>query len=194
MTGHSRSERTQMEIHTVGHSTRSLDEFLDLLEMHDIGVLADVRTIPRSGRNPQFNAEILAGALAEVNIDYVHLPGLGGFRRPRPDSANTAWDNESFRGFADYMQTPQFTENLDRAIALAGGKRAALMCAEAVPWKCHRMLISDALTARGIGVKHIIDESHVVEHRLTRSARVEGSTVQYPGQPELKGSGHDETA
>jgi uncharacterized protein (DUF488 family) len=173
-------EQKELEIYTIGHSTRSIEQFLEILQAHGIGLVADVRTIPRSGRNPQFNAEALAASLSRETIDYVHLAGLGGFRRPKADSRNTAWENESFRGYADYMQTAEFTANLEKVMALAMKRKTALMCAEAVPWRCHRMLIADALTARGVVVRHLIDRAEAIEHKLTPSARVEGEEVTYP--------------
>lgn len=167
-------------IFTIGHSTRSADEFIGLLAAHEVNCLADVRTVPRSRRNPQFNRDTLPGTLREAGIDYVHMRGLGGFRRPRPDSVNAAWRNESFRGYADYMQTPEFAEHLEALLARAATERIAIMCAEAVPWRCHRSLIADALLVRGIEVFEIIDAKHVQPHELTKFAKVEGTRVTYP--------------
>ncbi len=141
-----------MTVSTVGHSTHPIDEFIGILQAHGIRRLVDVRTIPRSRRNPQFNRENLPGSLQSAGIEYHHMPGLGGLRHPRKDSMNTGWRNASFRGYADYMQTPEFGENLDRLIDLASDTATAIMCAEAVPWRCHRSLISDALAARDIPV------------------------------------------
>jgi uncharacterized protein (DUF488 family) len=174
---------------TVGHSTRALDELIRLLQAHAIGRLVDVRTIPRSRRNPHFNGETLPGALEATGIAYTHAPGLGGLRCPRPDSINTAWRNAGFRGYADYMQTPAFAEHLGALIALAERERVAIMCAEAVPWRCHRSLIADALVARGVGVQHILQPSRAEPHALRGWARVEGTRVWYPGtaQEELPG-------
>jgi uncharacterized protein (DUF488 family) len=168
-------------IFTIGHSTRTLDQLLALLKAHGIERLADVRTIPRSRRNPQFNADALPGPLAAAGVLYVPMPELGGLRHPRKDSPNTAWRNESFRGYADYMLTPQFEAALARLTELARTARVAIMCAEAVPWRCHRSLIADALTARGIPVEHIGSERAANPHRLTPFAKVEGKQVTYPG-------------
>jgi uncharacterized protein (DUF488 family) len=165
---------------TVGHSTRAVDEFVSLLRDNGVEILADVRTVPRSRHNPQFNRETLPEALAAAGIRYAHLPGLGGLRHARRDSINTGWRNASFRGFADYMQTAEFDAALAELIGIAREARVALMCAEAVPWRCHRSLIADALTARGITVEHIIGEGHGQPHRLTPFARVEGTRVTYP--------------
>lgn len=173
-------------VFTIGHSTRGLAEFTELLQAHGVTTLADVRTIPRSRRNPQFNQETLPDALRATGIGYVHLPGLGGLRHTRPDSPNLAWHNASFRGFADYMQTDEFVQHLNRLIALAKRERIALMCAEAVPWRCHRSLIADALTVRGIPVEHIMDKKHHHAHSLTPWARVNGTRVFYPAVGRLR--------
>jgi uncharacterized protein (DUF488 family) len=167
-------------IFTVGHSTRPIDAFIDLLQAHEIERLIDVRTIPRSRRHPHFEKDRLSESLKEVGIVYRHLRGLGGLRRPRPDSRNTAWRNAGFRGYADYMQTMEFEDELQRCIDVAAGGRAALMCAEAVPWRCHRSLIADALTARGVDVRHITSAAAAKPHVLTPWARVEGTRVSYP--------------
>jgi uncharacterized protein (DUF488 family) len=165
---------------TIGHSTHPLEEFIALLRAHGVTLLADVRTVPRSRRNPQFNRETLPTALAAAGIGYRHLPGLGGLRRPRPDSMNLAWENEGFRGFADYMGTPEFEAALGELLELARRERVAIMCAEAVPWRCHRSLIADALVARGVAVEHILSPTRRQPHTLTRFARVEGGRVVYP--------------
>ena len=167
-------------VYTIGHSTRALAEFARLLREHGINRVADVRTIPRSRHNPQFNRETLPAALAESGIGYVHLPELGGRRRPRPDSPNAGWRNVSFRGFADYMQTPAFAEGLQQLMELAGAGGLAIMCAEAVPWRCHRSLIADALTLRGVRVRHLIGAATVRPHVLTPWARADGTTLIYP--------------
>jgi uncharacterized protein (DUF488 family) len=169
-----------MTISTIGHSTRSIEEFLEMLQAHGIRRLVDVRTIPRSRRNPQFSRENLPGSLENSGIEYRHLPGLGGLRHPHKDSINTAWRNASFRGYADYMQTPEFRDNLNRLIELASEKPAAIMCAEAVPWRCHRSLIADALVARGIQVLEIVSASKTQPHAMTPFARVDGEQVTYP--------------
>jgi uncharacterized protein (DUF488 family) len=174
---------------TIGHSNRPLPEFVDLLEAHRVGLLVDVRAIPRSRYNPQFNRETLADVLIAHRIAYEHLPGLGGLRHPRKDSINTGWRNDSFRGYADYMQTEEYARNLDNLVGLetswqapTEGKTAvAIMCAEAVPWRCHRSLIADSLTARGIPVAHIMSASKTEPHKLTTFARIAGATVTYPG-------------
>ena len=157
-----------------------------MLSAHRVELLADVRTIPKSRHNPQFNRENLPAPLNAMGIEYLHLPGLGGLRRPQPNSINTAWRNLSFRGYADYMQTPEFAANLARLLELDGTKRVAVMCAEAVPWRCHRSLIADALTARQIGVEHIMSAAKAERHTMTSFARVEGTRVTYPAtQPPL---------
>ena len=165
---------------TIGHSNRPLAEFLDILRAHAVELLIDVRTIPRSRHNPQFNSDALPAPLAEAGIAYAHMPGLGGLRHPRKGSRNTGWRNTSFRGYADYMQTEEFQENLSRLLRIAEGKRAVIMCAEAVPWRCHRSLIADALTARGIPVHHIMSATKADPHKLTSFARLEGTRIAYP--------------
>ena len=172
-------------IYTVGHSTRAIGEFVAILKAYGIALLVDIRTIPRSRRNPQFNRENLPGSLAQAGIEYHHLPGLGGLRRPRPDSINTAWRNASFRGYADYMQTDAFSSNLEQLIELAAGKPTAIMCAEAVPWRCHRSLVADALAARGIEVVEILSEAKTQPHSMTPFARVDGEQVTYPASKNL---------
>lgn len=175
-------------ISTVGHSTHPIEEFIRILEAHGIQRLVDVRTIPRSRRNPQFNRENLPASLKAAAIEYQHMPALGGLRRPRADSINTGWRNASFRGYADYMQTPEFRDNLAKLIEIAGAGSTAIMCAEAVPWRCHRSLIADALVARGIPVREILSATSQRPHELTPFARVEASEVTYPatGNLELK--------
>ncbi len=152
-----------------------------ILKAHGIARLVDVRTIPKSRHNPQFNREALAASLAAVGIEYRHMPGLGGLRKAKPDSINTAWRNASFRGYADYMQTDEFRENLEQLIRLAEERPAAILCAEAVPWRCHRSLVADALVARGIEVTEILSETKAQPHSMTPFARVEGAQVSYPG-------------
>jgi hypothetical protein len=165
---------------TIGHSTRPIDEFIALLQQHGVERLVDIRTIPRSRHNPQFNSETLAKSLARAGIEYAHLKELGGLRRARHDSINMGWWNASFRGYADYMQTPEFEEALQRLLRLCEQKRCAVMCAEAVPWRCHRSLVADALLARGIAVEHIMSGSRRDAHSLTPFARVEKQRVFYP--------------
>ncbi|MEO6872445.1 MAG: DUF488 domain-containing protein [Chthoniobacterales bacterium] len=165
---------------TVGHSTRAIEEFVRLLQAHDVTMLADVRTIPKSRHNPQFNKTSLPAPLRKAGIEYVHLPGLGGLRHAKSDSPNMGWRNASFRGYADYMQTSEFAENLDHLIELARQKRIAIMCAEAVPWRCHRSLIGDALTIRGMRVEDIMTPTRRQLHRLTPFARVRKGVLTYP--------------
>ena len=168
---------------TVGHSTRPLDEFLALLLAHEVTRLVDVRTVPRSRHNPQFNADSLPSALEAVGIAYEPAPGLGGFRRTQPGSPNAGWRNLSFRGFADYMQTPEFSEHLEGLLGRASRERIALMCAEAVPWRCHRSLIADVLVVRGIPVEEILDGARRRVHTLTPFARMDGTAITYPPSP-----------
>jgi uncharacterized protein (DUF488 family) len=168
---------------TIGHSTHPLETFIQLLQAQGVTLVADVRTVPRSRHNPQFNRETLPDQLKLAGIGYVHLPGLGGLRRARPDSPNRGWHNDAFRGFADYMQTPEFAENLEALMQLAQKQRLALMCAEAVPWRCHRSLIADALSVRGLVVEHILGLSPPQPHRLTAFARIAGENITYP-EPE----------
>jgi uncharacterized protein (DUF488 family) len=167
-------------VFTVGHSTLSSEQFVAVLRAYDIGRLADVRTVPRSRRNPQFNADALASALRAENIEYVPLPSLGGLRHARKDSPNGGWRNASFRGYADYMQTPEFESGLDALIRMSREKRTAIMCAEAVPWRCHRSLVADALEAREIPVVEILSLKSARMHELTPFARVDGTRVTYP--------------
>ncbi len=171
-------------IWTIGHSTRSADEFLALLGATGITGLADVRTIPKSRRHPHFAREALAARLTQEGIEYRHFPALGGLRKPRPDSPNGAWRNDAFRGYADHMQTPAFSGAVDELLAFAGRRTVAVMCAEAVWWQCHRMLLSDALVARGVDVQHIMSrrgEAALQAHRLTPFARIASGDVSYPG-------------
>jgi uncharacterized protein (DUF488 family) len=167
-------------VYTVGHSTRPLEEFIALLKAYDVTKIVDVRTIPRSVTNPQFNYDSLPRDLRRSKIGYVHLPGLGGLRKPRPDSPNGAWRNASFRGYADYMQTPAFEESLQTLLEIAQKDTVVLMCAEMLPWRCHRSLIGDALVARGVRVEDIFNLTAVQEHILRSWAHVEGTRVSYP--------------
>jgi len=167
---------------TVGHSTRTLAEFIRLLQAHEVSCVVDVRTVPRSRHNPQFNKASLPGALKKAGLSYVHMPGLGGLRHAKRDSINQGWRNTSFRGFADYMQTPEFKLSLEELIQLAGRERVALMCAEAVPWRCHRSLIADALLVRGIRTEDIMSPIRRTVHTLTPFAKVRGSTLTYPAE------------
>lgn len=166
---------------TIGHSTRAIDDFIALLRAHGIGLLLDVRTVPRSRHNPQYEKDALAASLARAGIDYEHVPALGGLRHPRKDSINVGWHNESFRGYADYMQTPEFHAALDDVLARAdAGRRIALMCAEGAPFRCHRSLISDAVLARGREALEIASRERARAHRLTPFAKVERGRVTYP--------------
>jgi uncharacterized protein (DUF488 family) len=169
---------------TVGHSTRGSDELLTLLRGHGVELLADIRLIPRSRRHPWFGQEALAASLQEAGIGYVHLPELGGRRRPQPDSPNGGLRNEMFRGYADYMQTPPFEAGVARLLALAATRQTAVMCAEAVPWRCHRSLLADLLTARGVPVQHITGAGPAQPHALSTAARVEAGGVLYHPQAE----------
>jgi uncharacterized protein (DUF488 family) len=171
---------TELKIFTIGHSTRTLDEFVDLLEAYGVTLVVDVRSVLRSRHNPQFNKETLPDSLKLAGVKYVHMPDIGGLRRPKPDSVNTAWENKSFRGYADYMQPKEFTEHLLNLIALARENTVAVMCAEALPWRCHRSLISDALVVRQIKVEHILTRNNVIKHRLSEWAHVEGTKITYP--------------
>ena len=169
---------------TIGHSTRTLETFIRLLQSYEVKQVVDVRTVPRSRHNPQFNRETLPDVLNAATLGYLHMPGLGGLRRPRPDSRNTGWRNASFRGFADYMETPEFESHLGKLIELAQCKRVALMCAEALPWRCHRSLIADALEVRGIRVAHILSSNNLQPHRIWSFAQVAGTRLLYlPEKP-----------
>src|ERR1700731_2712059 len=165
---------------TIGHSNRTWKDFRDLLRAHRVKRVIDVRSIPRSRHNPQFNRATLSKKLRAARIGYVHLRKLGGLRHARRDSPNMGWRNASFRGFADYMQTSEFEAGLHRLLKLAGQKRSAIMCAEAVPWRCHRSLIADALTVRGIRVEDIMSMKRSQVHSLISFARVQGHRITYP--------------
>jgi uncharacterized protein (DUF488 family) len=176
----SRSANAGLVVLTIGHSNRPLASFLECLSAHRVQTIADVRTIPRSRHNPQFNRDALPASLEACGVGYRHLASLGGLRRARPDSPNLGWRNASFRGYADYMQTAEFEAALDDLIELARHDRVAAMCAEAVPWRCHRSLIADALVVRGIAVEHILSPARRDPHRLTPWARREGLRIVYP--------------
>jgi uncharacterized protein (DUF488 family) len=167
---------------TIGHSTRTIEEFIGLLQAHGAACVVDVRTVPRSRHNPQFEKAALPQALKKAGLDYVHLPGLGGLRRAKRDSLNVGWRNASFRGYADYMQTPEFEQSLDEVIQLASHERIALMCAEAVPWRCHRSLIADALLVRGIRTEDIMSPTRRQVHTLTPFGKVKGTRITYPAE------------
>jgi uncharacterized protein (DUF488 family) len=166
---------------TIGHSNRTWKDFLKLLRAHRVNRVIDVRSIPRSRHNPQFSRATLSKKLRAARIGYVHLRKLGGLRHARRDSPNMGWRNTSFRGFADYMQTSDFEAGLHRLVKLATQKRSAIMCAEAVPWRCHRSLIADALTVRGIHVDDIMSTKRSQVHSLIPFARVQGHRITYPG-------------
>jgi uncharacterized protein (DUF488 family) len=167
---------------TIGHSTRTIEAFIDLLQAHGTTRVMDVRTVPRSRHNPQFNKTSLSRALKKAGLGYVHLPGLGGLRHAKRDSLNAGWRNASFRGYADYMQTPEFEQSLEELIRLAKHERIAIMCAEAVPWRCHRSLIADALLVRGIRTEDIMSPSRRQVHVLTPFAKVRGTMITYPAE------------
>ena len=171
----------KLTILTIGHSTRSIEEFLSILQAQEVEQLVDVRTIPKSRRVPQFNRDALAEKIQAAGIRYVHLKELGGLRHPRKDSINTGWRNAAFRGYADYMSTEEFRAALERLLEIAREKNTAIMCAEAVPWRCHRSLIGDALLVRGVQVEDIMSATSRREHTLTPFAHVEDGTITYPG-------------
>ena len=169
-------------IFTLGHSTLPIERFIALLKTYGIERLADIRTIPRSRHNPQFNDTALAGSLKAAHLEYVHMQALGGLRHARKDSPNTGWRNGSFRGYADYMGTEAFQEALEALIHMSRQKAVAIMCAEAVPWRCHRSLVADALSVRGVPVIEILSESSYRVHKLTAFAQVEGTRITYPAE------------
>ncbi|HEX3281005.1 MAG TPA: DUF488 domain-containing protein [Pyrinomonadaceae bacterium] len=168
-------------IWTVGHSTRSAEEFNEILTSQHIEALVDVRSFPGSRRYPQFNKQQLATSLPVNGIAYFHLPELGGRRQARKDSINTAWKNQSFRGYADHMASEEFQQGIERLLEIAGGKRTAVMCAEALWWRCHRSMISDFLKARGLEVVHILDATHDQLHPYTSAARIVDGELSYAG-------------
>jgi uncharacterized protein (DUF488 family) len=183
-----KTKQSSIVIFTVGHSTRPIEEFEDLLLAHGVKQLVDVRTIPRSRHNPQFNSDRLPSSLKKAGIRYRHMPGLGGLRHARRDSINLGWHNASFRGFADYMQTSDFENALLELIRIAQTRRTAIMCAEAVPWRCHRSLIADALMVRSISVEEITSRTRTRPHALTPWACVKRKRLTYPVPP-ATGSG-----
>jgi uncharacterized protein (DUF488 family) len=171
-------------VYTIGHSTRTLEDFLALLRAHGVTQIADVRTVPRSRRHPHFSREALEQSLPSASVAYRHFGALGGLRKPRNDSRNIGWRHEGFRGYADYMETTDFSRALDDFLAwdsAADPRRTAVMCAEGVWWRCHRQLIADALVARGIETRHIVSMSAAKLHTITEFARIEGTRVTYPG-------------
>ncbi|HEX9171750.1 MAG TPA: DUF488 domain-containing protein [Telluria sp.] len=167
---------------TIGHSNRPIEEFLDLLRQNEIACVLDIRTVPKSRHNPQFGQDVLPATLAAAGIDYRHIAGLGGLRHPRKDSINDGWRNTSFRGYADYMQTDEFADNVAAVVELARTTRCVLMCAESVPWRCHRSMVADALTVRGVHVEHIIGKQKRRPHALTPFAQVEDTRITYPAE------------
>ncbi len=171
-------------IYTIGHSTRPIDEFIALLQTNRIQELVDVRTVPRSRHNPQYEGDALRASLEQAGIAYMHFGALGGLRRPRKDSINAGWRNDSFRGYADYMQTPEFAAALADLQEIAQQHVVVIMCAEAVPWRCHRSLIADALTAQGWHVLDIISAATPNAHKLTPFLKVENGMLTYP-EPKL---------
>lgn len=175
-------------IYTIGHSNRPIDEFLDLLREHAIARVLDIRTVPKSRHNPQFGQEALSAALGQAGIGYDYLPALGGLRKARKDSPNGAWRNASFRGYADHMQTGAFQEQVDQLASMDDGARCALMCAEAVPWRCHRSLVADALIVRGVPVEHIIGRGKTRPHVLTPLAVASGTRILYLPQEAAAGA------
>jgi uncharacterized protein (DUF488 family) len=172
-----------LTIFTIGHSTHPIEEFIKILHAYRIELVVDVRTIPKSRFNPQFNETELRASLEEEKISYVRLEKLGGLRHTTKSSINTAWKNSSFRGFADYMQTEAFQTGLEQLIELAQSQQTAIMCAESVPWRCHRSLIGDALLVRSVQVEDIMGEKSSQSHRLTPWSKVKGSSITYPGNP-----------
>jgi hypothetical protein len=174
----------KLTVFTIGHSTRTIEDFLAMLAAHGVQRLVDVRTIPKSRRVPQFNSDALAASLRKQGIDYLHMKSLGGLRHAKKDSANLGWHNASFRGYADYMATKEFRDGLQHLLDLAGEKRTVIMCAEAVPWRCHRSLIGDALLARGVHVDDIMNAASTYPHEMTPFAKVDGRNVVYPAEIE----------
>ena len=172
---------TKMRIYTIGHSTHPIDDFIAILKHYHIDELVDIRTIPKSRHNPQFNEPELAHALRNHHIGYRHQKNLGGLRHTHANSINTAWENASFRGYADYMQTDEFKEGVETLIKIAHEKTVVIMCSEAVPWRCHRSLVGDALLVRGITVEDIFSITSCKPHTLTPWALVQGTTITYPG-------------
>jgi uncharacterized protein (DUF488 family) len=170
----------EITVLTIGHSTHALEEFIAVLKAHTVARVVDVRTVPKSRHVPQYNSESLAVELAAQGIGYTHLKSLGGLRHRAKDSINAGWRNASFRGYADYMATDDFRQGIDRLLELAREKRTAIMCAEAVPWRCHRSLVGDALVARGVRVEDIMSATQVREHALTPFAKVRGLEITYP--------------
>jgi uncharacterized protein (DUF488 family) len=177
-----KTKKPPTSVFTIGHSTRSQEDFIALLKTHGVKRLIDIRTIPRSRRHPQFSRDALASALRAAGISYLHLKKLGGLRRAKPNSKNRGWRNPNFRGYADYMQTADFKVGIERAEKLAKTKPTALMCAEAVPWRCHRSLVADALLVRQLNVEHIVSGARRQVHKLTSFAKAKGKQITYPSE------------
>ena len=175
-----------LQLYTIGHATRDLDSFISILKSLDIEMVVDIRTIPRSRHNPQYNKETLPQELDKEGIEYLHMAGLGGLRKADPHSINLGWHNASFRNYADYMQSDEFKESLRKLMELIAKKRIVIMCAETLPWRCHRSLIADALLIRGIKAFDIFKEGVIKEHKLTSFAVVNGEEITYPtdGKPQ----------
>jgi hypothetical protein len=182
----STTESPALTIYTIGHSVHPIDEFIALLKIYGIEQLVDVRTVPKSRHVPQFNSDDLEKSLGHQGIAYVHLKALGGLRHAKKDSINTGWRNASFRGYADYMSTDEFAQGIDRLLELAKTKRTVIMCAEAVPWRCHRSLLGDALLVRGVSVEDIMSTTSSRPHKLTPFAHVEGKSITYPADANLE--------
>ena len=172
-----------MRVYTVGHSTHPIDEFITLITAHGVQTIVDIRTIPKSRHNPQFGQNELSASLEDSGLGYARLEALGGLRHTTKESVNGAWRNSSFRGYADYMQTPEFAAGIDELRAIAGERTVAIMCAEAVPWRCHRSLVGDALLVRGDEVLDIMSPTSAKPHTLTSFAQVDGTTITYPPEP-----------
>jgi uncharacterized protein (DUF488 family) len=177
-----------MTMYTIGHSNHPIEKFIEILKTHEVRLVVDVRTIPKSRHNPQYNTDILKTSLETADIEYRHQPALGGLRHPKKDSINKAWENDSFRGFADYMQTEGFSAGLGELMETGRTRRTAVMCAEALPWRCHRSLIADALLVRGTTVLHIMSKTSMKEHTLTSFAKVSGTAITYPGKDNNEGN------
>jgi len=169
---------------TIGHSTRTIKEFIELLKDRDVREIVDVRSVPRSRHCPQFNSDVLSESLQQADVRYTHIEKLGGLRHTRKDSINLGWRNASFRGYADYMATPEFSEGLDALIQIARARRTAIMCAEAVPWRCHRSLIADAMIEKGWNVRDIMTSKPPTDHHLTPFLKVVNGQLTYPAPQE----------
>jgi uncharacterized protein (DUF488 family) len=172
--------KTPPTVLTIGHSTHPIGEFVEMLKAHGVQTVADIRTVPRSRHNPQFDQAALPGLLADAGLEYVYIKELGGLRKTDKNPVNGGWRNNSFRGYADHMQTPEFLAGMEKLMELASRRRVAIMCAEAVPWRCHRSLVGDALLVRGIAVEDIMSANIRKPHKLTSFAKVYGKEIVYP--------------